>query len=124
MLFSRSERRIRRHQRVRAKVHGTSERPRLVFRKTNRHLYAEVVDDSPQAGCCVVVCATTNTKLNKASGKKSFSNREQAKILAAGLAQAAKSKGVSKVVFDRGGGIYHGVIKEFAEACRQAGLSF
>ncbi len=120
---TRTDRRVRRHYRVRAKVSGTSERPRLCIRKTSRHLYAEIVDDSPSKGCRVVAAVTTNTKAMKLEAK-SFANKASARLLGAAMAEAAKAKGVKKVVFDRGGSVYHGVVKEFAEACRKAGLEF
>jgi len=123
MKLNRAERRTRSHLRVRTKVSGTPERPRLCIRKTARHLYAELVDDTPAKGCRILASATTNTKALKAEGK-CFANRESARLLGGALAEAAKSKGLSLVVFDRGGYIYHGVVKEFAEACRKAGLQF
>jgi large subunit ribosomal protein L18 len=123
MKMSRAESRHRRHQRVRQRVKGTPERPRLCIRRTLRHLYAVVVDDTRAKGCFVLTAATTNTKAMKADGK-SFANRESARLLGSAIAEAAKAKGVQKVVFDRGGYQYHGIIKEFAETVRKAGLEF
>jgi large subunit ribosomal protein L18 len=123
MKLTRAERRERNHLRVRRKVVGTSDRPRLCIRKTSRHLYVEIVDDTPPQGCRVLLAATTNTKAAKAE-KKNFANKESARKLGGALADQAKAKGISVVVFDRGGNIYHGVVKELAEACRKAGLKF
>ncbi len=120
---TRTDRRVRRHYRVRAKVKGTPERPRLSIRKTSRHLYAEIVDDTTPKGCHVLAAVTTNTKAMKTEAK-SFSNKASARLLGAAMAETAKAKGLSQVVFDRGGSVYHGVVKEFAEACRKAGLKF
>ncbi len=123
MIRNRTERTERRHKRVRTKVSGTPERPRLCLRKTARHLYAVIVDDTPAEGSRALVAATTNTKTLKAEAK-TFCNRKYAKSLAATLVAAAKAKGISQVVFDRGGALYHGVVKQFADACREAGLKF
>ena len=123
MNLTRSERRKKRHLRVRRKIRGTAERPRLCIRKTTRHLYAELVDDTPPAGCRVLASATTNTKAMKSEGN-TFANRESARLLGCALAEMATAKGIQRVVFDRGGYIFHGIIKEFAEACRKAGLKF
>lgn len=111
----------RRHTRVRRKVKGTSERPRLSVHKSLRHLYVQVIDD--KAGV-TLAAATTNTKSSKSTAGKSQCNIESAKKLAADLAQKAMSKGVKAVVFDKGGYPYHGVIKAFADAAREAGLQF
>jgi len=123
MKLNRAESLRRRHQRVRQRVQGTPERPRLCIRRTLRHLYAVLVDDTAAKGCKIITAATTNTKAMKADGK-SFANRESARLLGSALAEAAKAKGVSKIVFDRGGYQYHGIIKEFAETVRKAGLQF
>lgn len=120
MAWTKSEGLQRRHERVRRKVAGTPERPRLCIHKSLRHLYAQIVDDNAGLTLC---SATTNTKTNKAEGK-SFSSISWAKKLAAELAEKAKAKGVGAVVFDRGGYRYHGVIKAFGDAAREAGLKF
>lgn len=110
----------RRHERVRTKVAGTADRPRLCIHKTLRHLYVQLVDD--QAGK-TLVALTTNTKANKAE-KKSFRNIEWAKKLGSLAGQQATQKGVAQVVFDRGGYPYHGIVRAFADAAREAGLKF
>ncbi len=109
-----------RHRRVRRKLSGTPERPRLCIHKSSKHIYAQVVDDKAAK---TLAAATTNLKANK-DAAKSFCNIEWAKKLGGEIANAAKSKGVSAVVFDRGGYRYHGVIKAFADAAREAGLQF
>ena len=120
MVYTKSEALKRRHLRVRRKVAGTAERPRLCIHKSLRHLYAQLVDD---AAGCTIAAATTNVKANKGE-TKSFSNMGWAKKLAAEMASKAKEKGVLVVVFDRGGYRYHGVIKAFGDAAREAGLKF
>lgn len=120
MVWTKSEALQRRHDRVRRKVSGTPERPRLCIHKSLRHLYAQLVDDKAGQTLCF---ATTNTKANKAESR-SCSGMGWAKKLAAELAGKAKAKGVEAVVFDRGGYRYHGVIKAFGDAAREAGLKF
>jgi len=104
----------RRHFRLRKKVVGTAERPRLVVNRSSRHLFAQVVDDS------------TGTTLASASTFKitDGDKTEQAKQAGAKLAEVAKAAGVSKVVFDRGGNTYTGRVAAFADAAREAGLEF
>jgi len=120
MALTRQESLERRHRRVRQKVVGSTARPRLCIHKSLKHLYAQVVDDQTGATLCAV---TTNTKAVKAEAK-SFSNMTFAKRLGADVAAKAKEKGIELVVFDRGGYQYHGVIKAFADAAREAGLKF
>jgi large subunit ribosomal protein L18 len=104
----------RRHFRLRKKVVGTAERPRLVVTRSSRHLFAQVVDDAKG----VTLASASTYKLS--DGDKTA----QAKQIGALLAEAAKSAGVSKVVFDRGGNTYTGRIAAFADAAREAGLEF
>jgi large subunit ribosomal protein L18 len=104
----------RRHFRLRKKVVGTAERPRLVVTRSSRHLFAQVVDDARG----VTLASASTYKLT--DGDKTA----QAKQIGALLADAAKSAGVSKVVFDRGGNTYTGRIAAFADAAREAGLEF
>jgi large subunit ribosomal protein L18 len=104
----------RRHFRLRKKVVGTAERPRLVVTRSSRHLFAQVVDDAKG----VTLASVSTYKLT--DGDKTA----QAKQIGAQLADAAKSAGVSKVVFDRGGNTYTGRIAAFADAAREAGLEF
>jgi large subunit ribosomal protein L18 len=104
----------RRHFRLRKKVVGTAERPRLVITRSSRHLFAQVVDDASGA----TLASASTYKLT--DGDKTA----QAKQVGATLAGAAKSAGVTKVVFDRGGNTYTGRIAAFADAAREAGLEF
>lgn len=112
----------RRHQRVRQKIHGTAERPRLCIHKSSRHLYAQLIDDDAHRTLAFV---TTNRKsVRESDGKKTFSNARWAKQLGAEMGGKAKEIGVASVVFDRGGYPYHGCVKIFAESAREAGLKF
>lgn len=114
---SRREIRTRIHKRIRSRVAGTSERPRLaVFRSVN-HIYAQVIDDGQ--GHTLVAAASTEKDLRGKGG-----NVEGAKLIGKAVAERAKEKGISKVVFDRGGYLYHGRVKALADAARQAGLEF
>jgi len=112
--------RLRRHRRVRATLKGTTEQPRLcVFRSLN-HIYAQVIDDT--AGATLASASTIIEDLkSKTDGKNKI---EQAKLVGSLVAKEALGKGISQVVFDRGGYKYHGRVKALAEAARQAGLKF
>jgi len=108
------------HVRVRKKVSGTPDRPRLnVFRSLN-HIYAQVIDDS--VGNTLVAASTLDDSIK--GKKKSGGNKAAAKAVGTLIAKRANKKGITKVVFDRGGYIYHGRVKELAEAAREAGLEF
>jgi large subunit ribosomal protein L18 len=120
MGMTRAESLERRHRRVRRKVAGTASRPRLCIHKSLKHLYAQVIDDLAGVTICTV---TTNTKTTKAEAK-CFANINFAKKLGAEMAAKAHEKGVKAVVFDRGGYRYHGVVKAFGDAAREAGLQF
>ena len=117
--FNRAAERVKRHKRIRKKVSGTSDRPRLCIAKTLQHLYAQVVDDEAKA--TLLQASTLEPALRDDSRG---SNVAAAEKLGAVLAERAKENGVSSVVFDRGGHVYHGVVKAFAEACRKGGLQF
>jgi large subunit ribosomal protein L18 len=112
-----AERRVarsRRHFRLRKKVAGSTERPRLVVTRSSRHLFAQIVDDTKG----VTLASSSTFKISDGDKK------EQAKQAGTQLAEAAKAAGVSKVVFDRGGNTYTGRIAAFADAARSAGLEF
>ncbi len=109
--------RTRRHIRVRRKVSGTAECPRLCVYRSNSNVYAQVIDDV--AGVTLVSAST----LDKAV-KTKHSNKEAAKEVGALIAKRALEKNIETVVFDRGGYIYHGIVKELAESAREAGLKF
>jgi large subunit ribosomal protein L18 len=117
--FDRSAERLKRHRRIRRKIRGTSERPRLCVTKTLRHLYAQVIDDD--AGQTLVQASTLESKIR---GDVSGPNVSAAEKLGALLAERATENGIEAVVFDRGGHPYHGVVSSFAEACRKGGLRF
>ena len=109
--------RTRRHARVRTKVSGTAERPRLCVYRSNTNLYVQIVDDV--AGNTLVSCSTLDKDI-----KTKHANKEAAKEVGTMIAKKALEKNIKTVVFDRGGYIYHGVVKELAEAAREGGLNF
>lgn len=110
----------RRHLRIRKKVAGTPERPRLAVFRSNLHIYAQIIDDVSQ---CTLVAASTIDKELK--GKlASTSNCESSAEVGKLIAQRALAKGIDKVVFDRGGNLYHGRVKALADAAREGGLNF
>lgn len=109
--------RIRRHKRVRNKISGTAECPRLCVYRSNTNIYAQIIDDEAK-----VTLASASTLDKEVKTKKS--NKEAAKEVGTLIAKKALEKNVKTVVFDRGGFVYHGVIKELAEAAREAGLEF
>ncbi|MBP3707351.1 MAG: 50S ribosomal protein L18 [Clostridia bacterium] len=109
--------RERRHARVRTKISGTAERPRLCIYRSNKNLFAQVIDDV--AGTTLVSCSTLDKDI-----KLKASNKEAAKEVGSAIAKKALAKKIENVVFDRSGYQYHGIIKEFAEAAREAGLKF
>ncbi len=111
--------RIKRHRRLRKKVHGTGARPRLCVNKTLRHVYAQLIDDD--MGRTV---ASASTLVDRIRGETSGSNIPAATKVGALLAERAKEKEIEAVVFDRGGYPYHGVVVALAEAARKGGLRF
>jgi large subunit ribosomal protein L18 len=117
---STGEARLKRHQRVRQKVSGTTAKPRLsVFRSLN-HIYAQVIDDT--RGHTLVCASTLDTEVNGDARGKSKTGR--AELVGTLLAKRAIDKGISQVSFDRGGFQYHGRVKALAEAARKGGLKF
>lgn len=115
---SRNSVRVKRHQRIRNKISGTSECPRLSVYRSNTNIYAQIIDDVE--GKTLVSYSTMNKDY---SGEKS-TNIESATIVGTKVAELAKAAGITKVVFDRSGYIYHGKVKALAEAAREAGLEF
>ena len=113
----RNAERIRRHKRVRRKISGTAECPRLCVFRSNSNIYVQVIDDVK-----AVTWAQAST-LDK-EVKTKHSNKEAAKEVGALIAKRALEKNIKTVVFDRGGYIYHGVVKELADAAREGGLEF
>ena len=115
---SRNDIRLRIHARIRRKVAGTPERPRLAVFRSVKHIYAQLIDD--RAGRTLLAASS-----NEASGPRSSGgNLAGAKTVGQLIASRAKEKGITKVVFDRGGYLYHGRIKALADAARAAGLEF
>ena len=110
--------RLRRHRRVRKDVQGTAERPRLAVFRSARHIYAQVIDDV--GGRTLAAAATVDADVRDQYG----GNVEAAKRVGVLLAQRAHEKGISKVVFDRGGFKYHGRVAALADAARENGLEF
>lgn len=111
--------RKRRHLRVRKKVSGTALKPRLNVYKSLSHIYVQIIDD--QKGVTMAEASTLDPELkNIAKG----ANKESAKLVGKLIAKKALEKGIKDVVFDRGGYIYHGTIKELADAAREGGLNF
>ena len=111
--------RARRHHRLRKKVSGTDVRPRLAVFRSNKHIVAQVIDD--RAGRTLVAASTHEPDLRSGG---STSNKEAATTVGRLVAERAKAAGITKVVFDRGGFVYHGRIAALADAARAAGLEF
>jgi large subunit ribosomal protein L18 len=105
------------HKRIRRKVSGTSEHPRLAIYRSLNHIYAQVIDD--QQGVTIVSASTTEKDLRGSSG----GNIEAAKRVGREIAQRALAKGIDRIVFDRGGYLYHGRVKALTDAVREAGLN-
>jgi large subunit ribosomal protein L18 len=117
---SRSEARIRRHERVRKNITGTSDRPRLAVFRSTAEIYVQVIDDSE--GKTLASASSVDHELRTSAAK--ITKTEQAKLIGKTVAERAKSKGIVKVVFDRGGFRYMGRVKALADAAREAGLDF
>ena len=117
---SRSEVRVNKHRKLRNRFSGTAERPRLAVFRSNNHMYAQIIDDTVGN---TLVSASTLQKDVKAELEKT-NNVEAAAYLGTVIAKKAIEKGITSVVFDRGGFIYHGKIKALADAAREAGLKF
>ncbi|MCC7174957.1 MAG: 50S ribosomal protein L18 [Bryobacterales bacterium] len=115
--ISKNSVRLRVHRRLRRKVHGTAERPRLCVFRSLKHIYAQVIDDA--AGRTLAAASS-----DAAGGKASGGNLAGAKAVGRVIAERAQAIGVKKVVFDRGGYLYHGRVKALADAAREAGLEF
>lgn len=109
--------RLKRHLRLRNKIAGTAERPRLNVFRSSKHIYAQLIDDVKGTTLCA---ASTMEKGFEGAG----GNKDAAKKVGTMLAEKAKGAGITEVVFDRGGYIYHGRVKELAEGAREGGLKF
>ena len=112
-----NKKRLIRHKRVRAKISGTAERPRLNVFRSLSNIYAQIIDDT--TGNTIVAANSTEKGFEGNGG-----NKEAAKKVGAMIAERAKAKGITEVVFDRGGYVYHGRVKELAEGAREGGLQF
>ena len=112
--------RLKRHRRVRYKVSGTAERPRLAVFRSEKHIYAQLIDDD--AGSTLAAASSVDAGYRE--GKKTGANIEAAKAIGGLIAQRAKEKGITRVVFDRGGFQYHGRVQQLADAARAGGLEF
>jgi large subunit ribosomal protein L18 len=115
---SKNDVRIRIHTRIRHRVHGSEERPRLAVFRSLKHIYAQVIDD--RKGHTLAAASSGEKDSKVGSGGNVAGAKEVGKL----IAERAKAKGVNKVVFDRGGYLYHGRIKALADAARKAGLEF
>lgn len=114
------ERRNKIRRRIRSTIRGTAERPRLSIYKSNKHVYAQLIDDL--AGNTLAAASTQTDAIE--SDIKDKTKSEGAKVVGAHLAKVAQENGINKAVFDRSGYKYHGVIKSLAEGAREAGLDF
>jgi large subunit ribosomal protein L18 len=117
----RAEARHRRQKRVRKIVRGTNERPRLCVFRSSRHIYAQIIDDDK--GVTVIDASSLSKELRERIGNRGGC-KEGASIIGNVIAERAKEKGISKVVFDRNGFLYHGRIKALSDGAREAGLDF
>jgi large subunit ribosomal protein L18 len=113
--------RVRRHERIRKKVAGTTDRPRLSVRRSSKHIVAQIVNDSD--GKTILTVTSTSKDVQGLLGSDP-SKLNRSRIVGRRIAELAKDKGIAKVVFDRGGYLYHGRIKALADAAREAGLAF
>lgn len=118
--INRNKLRLKRKIRIRKKISGTSERPRLCVYKSEKHIYAQIIDDSKSE---TLVAASSNEKQMKTNLKKTW-NLEAAKEVGKLIGERAKEKGITKISFDRSGYIYHGRIKALADSARETGLEF
>jgi large subunit ribosomal protein L18 len=118
-ISSKNVTRRRVHKRIRKKVLGTAERPRLNVYRSLNHMYVQVIDDLKG-----VTLVSANTAEGKKESRTSGGNLAAAKAVGKSIAERAKAQGITKIVFDRGGYIYHGRVKALADAAREAGLQF
>jgi large subunit ribosomal protein L18 len=120
MKLTRRESKTRRHRRIRGKVEGSKERPRLAVFRSNEHIYVQLIDDTLQQTLVSASSLEPDLKTKLGSGSNCQASIEVGKLIAA----RSLEKGISKIVFDRGGNLYHGRVKALAEAAREAGLDF
>ena len=115
--FNSNEQRLKRHRRVRRKISGTAQRPRLNVFRSNKHIYAQLIDD---VNGVTLASASTMDKGFEGNG----GNKEAARKVGQATAKAAAEKNIEEAVFDRGGYLYHGRVKELADGARESGLKF
>ncbi|MDH6059257.1 50S ribosomal protein L18 [Chrysosporum bergii ANA360D] len=120
MKLTRRESKQRRHRRVRGKVSGSGERPRLAVFRSNEHIYAQVIDDTKHHTLVAASTVEPDLRSSLATGASCEASAQVGKLIAA----RSLEKGITKVVFDRGGNLYHGRIQALADAAREAGLDF
>tara|TARA_B100000029_G_C17463747_1_gene919474 strand:- start:495 stop:863 length:369 start_codon:yes stop_codon:yes gene_type:complete len=120
-ILSRKQQTHKRHKRLRRNLNGTSDRPRLSIFRSHNHIYAQVIDDKAQSTLC---SASTLDKDLRANLKTGGGNCDASIAVGELVAKRALEKGIQKVVFDRGGNLYHGRVKALANAAREAGLQF
>ena len=118
--INRREQRAKRQRRIRSKINGTAQRPRLNVFRSNMHIYAQVIDDVRQH--TLVAASTLDASLRQQL--REHNKVEEAKLVGRLVAERAQAAGIKQVVFDRGGYLYHGRIKALADAAREAGLEF
>ena|SRR5437667_5333577 len=119
-MYNRKAAHTRLHRRIRKKISGTAERPRLAIHFSGKHIYAQVIDDD--SGRTLIAAATTQTDV--VGKNKPAANRATAEAVGKVIAERARSKRIDKVVFDRGGFQYQGKVKALADAAREGGLKF
>ena len=118
--INKNEQRVKRHVRLRHDLAGTTQRPRLCVYRSLSHIYAQIIDDVK--GITLVSCNTTQKDIREKV--KDMTNKEQARFVGEQIAKLAKKKKITEVVFDRGGYLYTGRVKELADGARDAGLKF
>ena len=118
--INKNEQRVKRHVRLRHNLAGTTQRPRLCVYRSLTHIYAQIIDDVK--GVTLVSCNTTQKDIREKV--KDMTNKEQARFVGEQIAKLAKKKKITEVVFDRGGYLYTGRVKELADGARDAGLKF
>ncbi len=119
---SRHEKRERRHKRIRKRIRGTPERPRLCIYRSLNAFYAQIVDDTK--GHTLVSASSIDPEFRELTGKRGGKSIGDVQRVAEILARKAFEKGIKRVVFDRGGFLYHGKVKAFADKCRELGFEF
>ena len=117
---SRTEVREKKHMKLRNRFKGTAERPRLAVYRSNKHIYAQIIDDDAQK----TLAAASTTQKDIASQLENTDDVAAAAFVGKAIAEKAKALGIEEVVFDRGGYVYHGKVKALADAAREAGLEF